>query len=195
MKAIESIGKVEFDHYPISRHTRKNQPAEWIADSQPPGIPTPTWWGWKYDFRRLDPKSLVHLDAKRLSEKPIAIGRTSPDFLLSAKRRPSKNTGATPVGQRPARTKLMNPVRAAITHFRAWGNTTHFQNELKETMCNVKDTILATLVSCVTSYFQADHCRLGRVKEEPSGIAGERGRMSSFLTSDQQSEYCERTIM
>ena len=47
-------------------------------------------------------------------KNPIAIGRTPPDFLLSAKRRPPKNTGATPAGQRPARTKLMSPVRAVI---------------------------------------------------------------------------------
>jgi len=58
------------------------------------------------------PKEFAHLDAKRLREKPIAIGRTPPDFLFRAKSRPPKKIGATSDGQPLDKTRLMNAVKA-----------------------------------------------------------------------------------
>ena len=52
------------------------------------------------------------MDAKRLREKPIAIGRTPPDFLFRAKSRPPKKIGATSDGQPLYKTRLMNAVKA-----------------------------------------------------------------------------------
>ena len=57
------------------------------------------------------PKEFAHLDAKRLRERPIAIGRMSPDFLFMARRRPPKKIGATSKGQRHDKTKLTKAVK------------------------------------------------------------------------------------
>jgi len=57
------------------------------------------------------PKELVHLDAKHLREKPIAIRRMPPDFLFMARRCPPKKTEATSKGQHPDKTRLTKAIK------------------------------------------------------------------------------------
>src|SRR5437867_31713 len=56
---------------------------------------------------------LATLQIRRRSEKPMAMGRTPPDFLSNAIKRLPKKTRATSPEQRPARVMLTNPVSAA----------------------------------------------------------------------------------
>ena len=53
---------------------------------------------------------LAHLEAKRLSVNPMAVGQIPPDILFSAISQLPKKMEATSVGQRPASIKLIKPV-------------------------------------------------------------------------------------
>ena len=90
----------------------RNRRAQCTAVSQPPGIPTPSWRGLKQDLRRSTPKEFAHLDARRRSVKPMAMGRIPPDFFSRPISLPPKRVGATSLGQWPDRTMLTKPVNA-----------------------------------------------------------------------------------
>jgi len=53
-----------------------------MAASQPPGIPTPSWCGWKKSVRCFVPNEVAHLDTNCLRLKPTTMGLIPPDFLL-----------------------------------------------------------------------------------------------------------------
>jgi len=97
-----------------------------VLNVWPPRIPLtyrlPADLGENNALSRFMPKELAHLDAKRLSENPIAIGRMPPDFLFSAWRRPPKTIGATSEGQRRDNTRLTNAIKAVR---KSWPDSWH----------------------------------------------------------------------
>jgi len=90
----------------------KNWCAAWITASQPPGVPTPSWIGLKKVDRQAVACVLAHLDTKRWSVNPTAMGLIPPDFLFKAINRPPKKMEATSTGHHSASTILMKPVIA-----------------------------------------------------------------------------------
>ena len=69
MKAIESVSKVELDHHVIRRHSLLKPASRMDSRLTATRDPNSHLMRMKvYDFRRLDPNWLAHLDARRLSE-------------------------------------------------------------------------------------------------------------------------------
>src|SRR6267154_6737158 len=89
--------------------------AECIAASHPPALPTPNCCGLKYWAKRERPNEFANLDTSLLRVKPITMGRSPPDFLFKANRRPPKKTLVKVDGQRPERMAFENPVIAEIS--------------------------------------------------------------------------------
>jgi len=69
MKAIESVSKVELDHRVIRRHSLLKPASRMDSRLTATRDPNSHMMRMKvYDFRRLDPNWLAHLDARRLRE-------------------------------------------------------------------------------------------------------------------------------
>src|ERR1043165_5278636 len=66
----------------------KNRLAAWVAASQPPGTPTPSWFGARYGVTRGMANALAHLDESLRQTYPMAIGLRPPQLLRRAKRVP-----------------------------------------------------------------------------------------------------------
>ena len=105
MKAVESIGEIEFHQYMI-RGERFKVPACSMNGRLTSTRCTNSKLVWvEIGLQMVDPKRIGIIGGQ--SSQNTAYGRKPPDFLLRAKRRPPKNTGATSDGQRPAKTKLL----------------------------------------------------------------------------------------
>ena len=83
----------------------KKRRATWIAASQPPAVPTPSWHGRNSGATNVTAELLAHFETRRRRVDPTAIGLIGLRKKDGGISRPPKKAGATSVGHCPVKTR------------------------------------------------------------------------------------------